>query len=168
MTTKILIALYLTAIVAANLAVAAFGPVAVIPNSFALIALDLTARDRLHETWHGDARKLGALIFAGSALSAVLDYRALPIAVASFCAFALSGLADTLVYARLARRGWYAKVNGSNAVSAAVDSLAFLSILAALGGLPFSLVPALAAGQWAAKVAGGALWSWLLARRRLA
>lgn len=168
MTTKILIGLYLAAIVAANLLVATLGPAVVIVNAFVLIAFDITARDRLHETWHGDPRKLGALIAAGSLLSAALDYRALPVATASFCAFALSGLADTLVYSRLARRGWYWKTNGSNVISAAVDSVVFLSLLAALGGLSWLLVPALAAGQWAAKTAGGAIWSWLLARRRLA
>lgn len=162
MQTKILIAAYLAAVIVANLTVAAFGPAVVIVNAFVLIALDITARDRLHEAWHGDPFRLGALILAGSILSAVLDWQALPVAVASFGAFATAGAADTLVYARLSRRGWYWKTNGSNAVSALVDSLVFLSILAALGGLPWALVPVLAAGQWAAKVVGGALWAWVL------
>lgn len=166
MATRILVGMYLAAIVIANLTVAWFGPAVVIVNAFVLISLDLTSRDRLHEAWHGDPWRLAALIATGSILSAALDWRALPVAVASFGAFALSETADTLVYARLARRGWYWKTNGSNLVSAAVDSAVFLSLLAALGGLPWSLVLPLAAGQWAAKTVGGALWSWALARRR--
>jgi hypothetical protein len=48
-----LIALYLAAIVAANLSVAYFGPASTIVNAFLFIGLDLTARDRLHDAWHG-------------------------------------------------------------------------------------------------------------------
>jgi len=164
---RVLVGMYLAAIVLANLTVAWFGPSVVVVNALVLIALDLTARDRLHDLWHGRhlARNMALLIASGSLLSAVLDWRALPVALASFCAFALSGVADTLVYARLEERGWYWKVNGSNVVSAAVDSVVFLSILAALGGLPWALVPLLAFGQWGAKVVGGAAWSWLLRPR---
>jgi len=164
---KTLIGMYLAAIVIANLTVAWFGPSVVIVNAFVLIALDLTARDRLHELWHGAhlRRNMVLLIAAGSILSAALDYAALPVALASFCAFALSETADTLVYARLAARGWYWRVNGSNAVSALIDSVVFLSLLATFGGLPWSLVPALAMGQWLAKTIGGAAWAWVLRGR---
>lgn len=163
--TALLVVMYLTSIIVANLTVAYFGPGVVIANALILIALDITARDRLHEAWRGDMRKMAALIAAGSVLSAALSIAALPIALASFCAFALSEAADTLVYARLARRGWYARANGSNAVSALVDSVVFLSLLASFGGVPWALVPALAAGQWLAKLAGGMVWSWALKPR---
>lgn len=166
MSTRILIAFYLAAIVIANLTVAWFGPIVVIVNAFVLIAFDLTSRDRLHEAWHGDWRKLGALILAGSVLSSILDYAALPIAIVSFCAFLLSEVADTLVYHRLERKQWYVKVNGSNLISAAVDSAIFLSGLALFGLLPWSLVPLLALGQWGAKASGGAIWSWILNQKR--
>ncbi len=166
-TTVSLIGLYLSAIVVANLTVAWFGPAVVIWNALLLISLDLTSRDRLHEAWHGAhlRRNMALLIASGSILSAVLDYAALPVAAASFIAFALSETADTLVYARLERRGWLVKVNGSNLVSAAVDSVAFLSLLAAFGGLPWPLVAPLALGQWGAKTIGGALWSLMLRPR---
>jgi hypothetical protein len=48
-----LVALYLAAIVAANLSVAAFGPGVTIVNAFALIGLDLSTRDALHDRWRG-------------------------------------------------------------------------------------------------------------------
>lgn len=165
--TPTLIATYLISIVLANLTVAWFGPTVVIANAFVLIALDLTARDSLHEAWHGAhlRRNMALLIAGGSLLSAALDYQALPIAAASFVAFALSEAADTLVYARLETQAWMVKTNGSNAVSALVDSVLFLSCLAAFGLLPWAVVPLLVAGQWLAKVLGGALWSWVLSPR---
>lgn len=167
---KLLIGMYLAAIVAANLTVAWFGPGVVILNAFTLISCDLVARDRLHEAWHGAhlKRNMALLIAGGSLLSAALDYQALPIAVASFAAFALSEVADTLVYSRLRARSWYWRTNGSNAVSALVDSVIFLSLLALLAGLPWASVPLLVAAQWCAKLAGGALWSWLLRPRAVA
>lgn len=162
---KILIGLYLTSIVVANLTVASFGAAAVIPNSLVLIALDLTARDRLHDLWHGRMRNMALLIATGSILSAALSYAAIPVALASFLAFGLSESVDTLVYARMEGRSWYIKVNGSNAASALVDSVVFLSLLAAFGGVPWSMLPLLIAGQWCAKVLGGAGWAWVFRRR---
>lgn len=161
---KWLVGMYLAAIVVANLTVAYFGPSVVILNAFVLIALDLTARDKLHELWHGQhlARNMALLIACGSILSAALDYAALPVALASFAAFALSETADTFVYTHLEDSGWYWKVNGSNVVSAAVDSVVFLSLLASFGSLPWAMVPLLAFGQWGAKTIGGAIWGYVL------
>lgn len=157
----ILIALYLAAIVAANLLVAQFGAGVTILNALVLIALDLTARDSLHEAWQGRnlKRNMALLIGAGSLLSAALNIDALPIALASCAAFAASGVADTLVYAALGERSRLVKMNGSNLVSAAVDSLVF-PILA------FGYPPlwGIVVGQFAAKVIGGAVWSVLLTR----
>lgn len=65
-------------------------------------------------------------------------------------------------------RAWLVKVNGSNVVSALVDSVVFLSILAAYGRVPWGLVVWLVLGQWGAKTLGGAVWSFILARRRTA
>jgi queuosine precursor transporter len=169
-TPALLCAAYILANTIANLALLAVAPawrgVATIAIAAVLIGLDITARDRLHDIWHGDARRLGALIFCGAVLSALINLAALPIAIASCAAFALSGTADTIVYAALVRRSWYARVNGSNIVSAMVDSAAFLGIAAALGVLSWSVVPFALAGQALAKIVGGAAWAALLRRRR--
>jgi uncharacterized PurR-regulated membrane protein YhhQ (DUF165 family) len=112
----ILIALYLVAIVAANLSVATFGPDVVILNAFVLIGLDLSCRDRLHELWHnkGLAWKMGAFIATGSAISYLLNAGAGRIALASFAAFALAAVVDTLVFSWLRGKGWLVRSNGSN------------------------------------------------------
>jgi hypothetical protein len=155
----ILIALYLFAIVMANILVAQFGAGIAIFNAFALIALDLSTRDALHERWQGKNLwlKMAALVATGSILSALLNWQAAPIALASFVAFAGAGLADTLVYQRLGDRARLVKMNSSNLVSAAVDSFLFPAL--AFG---FPLLIPLMLGQFAAKVAGGFMWSLLL------
>lgn len=155
-----LIGVYLAAIVAANLSVTAFGPAVSVVNAFVFIGLDLTSRDALHDRWGGDWRRMAALIMAGSALSAVLNINALPNAVASCVAFGAAGIVDWLVYRRLFAAPRWARVNGSNLFSAAVDSIVFPAL--AFG---FPLLWPVVIGQFVAKVAGGALWSIVLFHR---
>jgi hypothetical protein len=158
----IYILMYLSAIVAANLLVTRFGPSIAVLNAFLFIGLDLSARDNLHDAWHGRGLvpRMAALIGAGSVLSYALNRNAGQIALASFVAFALAASADTLAYHLLGERARLIKVNGSNVVSAAVDSFAFPAL--AFG---FPLLFGVMAGQFLAKVGGGFLWSLLLARR---
>ena len=153
------IGLYLVAIVAANLTVAWFGPSVTIINAFLFIALDLTSRDNLHEAWHGKGLfwKMVALIAAGSLLSWLLNRNAGPIALASFIAFACANAADTLIYQMLHDKAKILKINGSNVVSAAVDSFVFPML--AFG---FPLLWGVILGQFVAKVAGGFIWSLIL------
>lgn len=164
MRTVALIGMYLAAIVAANLLVAALGPAVTIANAFVFIALDLTSRDRLHEAWAGRGLvwKMALLIGSGSLLSWLLSASAGPIALASFAAFAVSATLDALSYQLLRERAYLVKVNGSNLVSAAADSLIFPAL--AFG---FPLLWWVVAGQFAAKVLGGAAWSVVLRRREL-
>lgn len=156
-----LVTLYLIAIIAANLLTARFGPTMAVVNAFLFIGLDLTARDGLHEAWHkrGLWWKMALLIGTGSILSWLLNRNAGQIAVASFVAFACAGIADTIVYHILGDKARLLKVNGSNVVSAAVDSLVFPTL--AFG----ALMPAIILGQFIAKVGGGFIWSLILFRR---
>jgi len=154
------IALYLAAIVLANLLTAALGPRATIANAFLLIGLDLTTRDQLHDTWHNHhlTRKMGALIAAGSILTVALNWHAWRIALASAVAFALSATTDTLVYHRLQHLPTFRKVTASNIAGALVDSLAFPAL--AFG----AWMPWITLAQLTAKIAGGALSAYLLYR----
>lgn len=151
--------LYLIAIVAANLLVAQFGPSVAVLNAFVFIGLDLTARDHLHEQWHnrGLVWKMTLLIATGSALSWFLNRDAGRIAVASFAAFACAGVADALVYQLLGDKARLLKINGSNVVSAGVDSVIFPAL--AFG---FPLLWPIMLGQFAAKVLGGGAWSLII------
>lgn len=156
----ILITIYLGAIVAANLLVVQFGPSISILNAFLFIGLDLTTRDALHERWTSNLwLKMFALIAAGSLLSWFLNRNAGPIALASFVAFAGAGIADTLVYQVLGDKSRLVKMNGSNIVSAGVDSLIFPTL--AFG---FPLLWGIVAGQFAAKILGGGIWAYVITR----
>lgn len=153
--------IYLASIVVANLIAARFGPSATVINAFVLIGLDLTLRDRLHDTWRGNGLvwKMAALILAGGAISVVVNRDALPIALASCAAFMSATGVDAIGYTLLEHRRHVVRVNGSNVFSAAVDSIVFLVV--AFGWPPlWGIVLA----QWLVKVAGGAMWYLILSR----
>jgi len=154
--------IYLMAIVAANLTLLYFGPVASIYNAFFLIGLDLALRDKLHDEWHGNQLwlRMGALILTGSMITIVLNIDALTIAIASAVAFAVSASGDGLIYHLLKNRTYLLRSNSSNVVGAALDSLIFPTL--AFG----TLMPEIVLGQFLAKTLGAGLWSILLLRLR--
>lgn len=152
-------AIFISALIAANLLVAYFGPWFSVFNSFLLIGLDLSIRDKLHDSWKSKNLpiKMGGLILVSSVVSYLLNPATGMIAIASFVAFALSMLADSFVYHRLSEKSWLIRSNGSNVVGAGVDSIAFPTI--AFGGL----MPEIVALQFASKVIGGFVWAKLIA-----
>jgi len=126
---------FLAAAVAANLATDRFG---LIPVGFGLTAtagtfaagLVLLLRDLVHDLAGRAAVYL--CIAAGALLSAATAGTRL--AVASGVAFAVSELADLLVYQPLRRRTWAGAVLASNTAGALVDTTLFL----ALAGYPIA------------------------------
>ena len=147
----ILIAVYILAMVTANLLVWWLGPWASPFIAFVLIGLDLTLRDVMHDRltkW----QMLG-VVLTGGAVTWLANPAAAMIAVASAVAFTASALADWAVYSALRGKPWIVRSNGSNVVGAAVDSLIFPTL--AFG----ALMPHIVALQFGAKVFGGALWS---------
>ena len=146
--------IYVLAICAANFSVHVFGPLVTPLNAFLFIGLDFVIRDKLHE-------RIGILrMFCLIAIAGVISFAVNPatdmIALASVAAFALAATADAAVYQALIKKPWLVKSNGSNIASSAVDSVVFPLI--AFG----AFLPWVVAGQFIAKVFGGAIWSWLL------
>lgn len=152
---------YLAAIIAANLVTARVGQWVTPINALIFIGLDITSRDILHDAWHrkGLVWKMGLLIATGSILSWLLNRNAGRIALASFVAFAAASIVDALVYHLLRKLPRWKRVNGSNLVSAAVDSVIFPAL--AFGWPPDMEI---VYGMSTAKVAGGLIWSVLLMR----
>jgi uncharacterized PurR-regulated membrane protein YhhQ (DUF165 family) len=151
----IAILIYAAAMTLANLTVAKFGPSVMPFLAFVLIGLDLALRDWLHirlKTW-----QMGTLIASTGLLTYILNPAAGMIAIASASAFSAAAVVDWAAFARL-RGTWLFRANGSNVAGAAVDSLLFPTI--AFG----ALMPQIVLMQFVAKVAGGALWAWLLSR----
>tara|TARA_R110002153_G_scaffold39938_2_gene114667 strand:+ start:924 stop:1445 length:522 start_codon:yes stop_codon:yes gene_type:complete len=149
---------WICGVASSNVIITNYGPAYSVLTAFALIGLSITSRDFLHEAWseNGLRWKLGALISSGGALSYLIQEDAGRIALASVIAFTLSETVDSVVYQALRKRGYYTKVNGSNAVSSGVDSLLFP--LLAFGGFPWLII----LGQFIAKTCGGAAWALVL------
>jgi len=154
-------AIFISALIIANLLVAIFGPWFSILNSFLLIGLDLSIRDKLHDSWKNKHLpiKMGGLILVASVVSYLLNPATGMIAIASFVAFTLSMLADTFAYHFLQEKPWFIRSNGSNIAGAAVDSVTFPTI--AFGGL----MPEIVVLQFVSKVAGGVIWSFLIGKK---
>lgn len=152
--------IFISALVIANLLVALFGPWFSLVNSFFLIGLDLSIRDKLHDTWQTHLPfKMGGLILVASGISYLLNPATGMIAIASFVAFALAMLTDSLTYHFLKEKPWFIRSNGSNLAGSAVDSVVFPTI--AFGGL----MPEIVALQFLTKVAGGVVWSFVIGRK---
>lgn len=149
------IIVWISAIVIANLNIAAFGPAISVVNAFFLIGLSITTRDLLHEMWDGRGLrwKMLLLISIGGLISYLTQPAVGRIALASVFAFSVTGLVDSIVYHRTR------SINKSNAVSSAFDSVLFPVL--AFGGFPIWII----LGQYIAKVAGGAIWAWILKRK---
>lgn len=146
--------IYVLAICAANFSVHVFGPLVTPLNAFLFIGLDFVIRDKLHE-------RIGIMrMFCLISIAGVISFAVNPatdmIAIASVAAFALAATADATVYQALIKKPWLVKSNGSNIAASAVDSVVFPLI--AFG----AFLPWVVAGQFIAKVFGGAIWSWLL------
>lgn len=146
-------ALYVAAMLLANLLVSRFGPAISPVLAFFMIGFDLSMRDWLHVKMK--AWQMGALIGVAGALTYVLNPAAGMIAAASATAFTAAALVDWAVFARLPGT-WMRRSMWSNTAGAAVDSLIFPTL--AFG----ALMPHIVAMQFVAKVAGGALWAWAI------
>lgn len=152
----IALVIYASSMILANLLVSTFGPSITPIIAFLLIGLDLTLRDWLHfrlKTW-----QMGCLIVGTGGLTYLLNPAAGMIAVASAVAFLVAALVDWAVFMRTTG-SWIKRANVSNTAGAAVDSLLFPTI--AFG----ALMPEIVALQFVAKVAGGAVWSYVLEKK---
>lgn len=143
---------YAVAMTLANLLVATFGPSISPINAFFFIGLDLTLRDWLHvrlKTW-----QMGGLIVGTGALTYLLNPAAGMIAVASAVSFLMAALVDWAVFVKTTG-SWIKRANLSNTAGAAVDSVLFPTIAFGV------LMPEIVALQFAAKVIGGGVWSFI-------
>jgi uncharacterized PurR-regulated membrane protein YhhQ (DUF165 family) len=165
MNTNTAAAIYVFALVSANLSVAHFGPWVSPISALLFIGLDLYLRDHLHEKWIKGGNsvtlylKMSLLISLAGGVSYVLNPASGKIAIASLLAFCFAMTVDTLVYQRLLSKPKLVKQNASNSAAAAVDSLVFPAI--AFGGF----LPEIVALQFSAKLLGGFVWSKFLEKR---
>lgn len=150
--------LFVLSAVLANLMVfwlgAAFAPLI----AFLFIGANFFLRDALHETF-GEKNlmwKMLCLSVITGWVSFLINPSVYMIALASTVAFVSSTLSDTVVYQVLKNKAWLMKVNASNVVSSAIDTVVFMFI--AFGGAPLYLLLL----QFCTKLLGGAAWSIIL------
>jgi len=143
---------YAASMIAANLLVASYGPSISPILAFFFIGLDLTLRDWLHvrlKTW-----QMGGLIVGTGILTYLLNPAAEMIAVASAVSFLVAALVDWAVFVKTTG-SWIKRANLSNTAGAAVDSVLFPTIAFGV------LMPEIVILQFAAKVIGGGVWSYI-------
>jgi len=161
----IAILIFLIAIVLANLSILYIGPQMAIWNSFILIGLDISLRDKLHERWHGKKlkRNIFFLVLTGAIITFLFNTQALWICIGSVLAFSLALFGDSYVYEKLFHKSKLEKMNISNMASALIDSGVF--VLIALHFLPLKEQIEIISMMAGAKVLGGSVWAWVLTRK---
>lgn len=153
------VVVYLVVAVVANVIVSMFGRWMLPLTAFALIPFELTSRDLLHNQWERGGRlwsRIALLVLSGSALSFLFASPA--VCFASAIAFGSAAVADSVAYAFLRGQPTAQRMNGSNMVSALVDSFVFP--LVAFGVFDFDVFMF----QAIAKIVGGGVWVWALSR----
>ena len=146
---------YASAMTLANLFIATFGVWVSPINAFLFIGLDLALRDWLQmqiKAW-----QMAVLIAVSGGLTYALNQDAGMIAIASAVSFTVAALVDWAVFSKITG-SWFKRANVSNVAGAAVDSIAFPTIAFGV------FMPEIVALQFLAKIAGGAVWTYLLGK----
>jgi queuosine precursor transporter len=149
------IVIYAIAMTLANLSIATFGVWVSSINAFLFIGLDLALRDWLQmqiKAW-----QMAVLIAVSGVLTYALNQDAGMIAIASALSFTVAALVDWSVFSKITG-SWVKRANVSNVAGAAVDSIAFPTIAFGV------FMPEIVALQFLAKIAGGAVWTYLLGK----
>jgi uncharacterized PurR-regulated membrane protein YhhQ (DUF165 family) len=153
----IAIFVYAFAMTLANLLIVKLG-VWISPfSSFFLIGLILVLRDWLHirlKTW-----QMGCLIFASGLITYALNPAAAQISIASSVSFTIAALVDWIVFMRITG-SWFKRANISNVAGSAVDSFVFPTMAFGV------IMPEIVAAQFAAKMFGGFVWSYLFNKNK--
>ncbi len=152
-------AIYIAAVLVANATAVTFIPLplfGLVSVGTLFFGVTFTQRDRVHRAGKRQVyTMLGVTAVLATLESFLLDvpWR---IIVASSLAILLAEAADTEVYHRLRRHGWYARVAGSNAVSIPLDSIIF-TVTAFAGVFSVWTIVEIVWGDVVAKGAVGAL-----------
>ena len=152
-------AIYITAVLAANYTATWFIPLPVfgmVSVGTLIFGVTFTQRDRVHRY----GRKAVYTMILAAAVGMVLESLFLGvewrIILASFIAIVLSEAADTEVYQQLLHRSWLQRVAGSNLVSIPLDSVLF-NLIAFMGVFAPGMLAAIIFGEIVAKFTTGAL-----------
>lgn len=152
---------YLVSIVIGNLLVFNLGPAGLLITSFVFIPFDFILRCYVHELYRGKRLylMLGIIVLLGGATTYILNIDAKNIAIASVCGFFSATAMGSFVYQTFIKKAAFLKVNLSDFLALALDSIVFQSI--AFG----QINPSLILGQLTIKFLGGLTWYYLLIKK---
>lgn len=156
-------ALYIAAVLVANATAETFIPLpffGLVSVGTLFFGLTFTQRDRVHRAGRAQVYTMLVVTAVLATLQSIVLDVPWRIIVASCLAILLAEAADTEVYHRLRRHGWYRRVAGSNAVSIPLDSIIF-TVTAFAGVFSVWTIVEIAWGDIVAKAAVGtlaALW----------
>lgn len=156
-----LVTLFVAAMAAANLAIAAFGPWFLPVTAFVSVGIVLVSRDYLHDVWRdrwggGFWPRMLAMIGTAALLAYLVDSSSGRIALASVCALIGAALVETATFQAVVERRWMTRSNLSNAAGALADSIIFPVVAFGFG---FEGLALLVLTQAATKAAGGLFWA---------
>lgn len=151
--------IFVVGITVANLIVSHFGAWITPYIAFVMIGFEFTLRDYIHEVLNSNKKLvMASIILTGGILTYLVNSAALWVAVASSVAFVCANIADYITYDYFLSTDYLIKANLSNFVSTAIDSVLFVTIAF---GLSWSLL-GIAAFQFAMKLVGGTVWSFII------
>lgn len=156
---KLILFLFLSAFVAANLIVKHFGAQGLLISSFLLIPFDFVCRCLIHEKLSGKRLflTLSALTLAAAVITYIINRDALNIALGSIAGFTAAQIMAGYFYQQVKQSGsWFFKVNISDLIAIVFDSIAFQLVAFSV----FS--PLVMGGQVIIKFAGGLLWFFII------
>lgn len=158
----VLVAAFVTAMAAANLAIAALGPWFLPVTAFVSVGIVLVSRDYLHDVWRDRAvgfwPRMISMIAAAGLLAYLVDASAARIAIASTAALVSSALVETATFQLVFERAWMVRSNTSNVMGALTDSIVFpIVAFGWMEGLALLVLT-----QMLTKTAGGFFWAALL------
>lgn len=155
------VALFISVMAAANLAIAAFGPWFLPVTAFVSVGVSMVCRDYLHDVWSeyrgGFWVRMFGMVVAAAVLAFLLDASAGMVAFASVCAIVGSTLIETAAFTALIRQRWLIRSNGSSILGSFGDSIIFPLVAFGVGGVDGFLLLVLT--QTATKSLGGVFWS---------
>lgn len=144
----LMLSLYVSLFILANLLVGIFGPWITPINALVIIGADMVIRDRIQYE-NGFSWAIFCCLLAGI-ITFLINPETQMIAVASFVSILLAGISSALVF-KLKNGNFYSKSYPANVICAAIDSLVFPYV--AFGSIMFDI----SLMQFIAKVVGATL-----------
>jgi hypothetical protein len=158
---RILIIIYLLAIILSNYIAYCLGQNGLIITAFILIPFDYIIRTIFQEKWKGKNLiiRIIILIFLGGLITFIINYNTINIAIGSLSAFIIANILASIFYQLNIKKKYIYKVNISDFIAIIADSFIFQYL--AFNNISLKIM----ISQISIKIIGGLFWYWLLFKK---